>query len=95
VDNTKEITNGTLPNRQKLTPPEIAKAWGIDTGKVLTWIREGELRAINAATSRSTRPRFLVDVDDLLAFERSREVVSTPPKPRTRRKAASQVRKYF
>ncbi len=38
------------PARTKLTPPEVAKAWGISPEKVLAWIRSGELRAVNVAT---------------------------------------------
>lgn len=68
------------PQRTKLTPPEIARRWGIKSSKVLAWIRSGQLRAINAAESLGGRPRYLVDVKDLAAFERTREV--TKPKPR-------------
>ena len=33
------------PSRKtKLTPPELAKQWGIDVQKVLYWIKAGELR---------------------------------------------------
>lgn len=34
--------------RTKLSPPELAKRWGIDPAKVIAWIHSGELRAINA-----------------------------------------------
>ena len=59
-------------NRQKFTPPEIARAWGIDPEKVLNWIRSGHLRAIDGATPGSQRPRYLIDRVDLAAFEESR-----------------------
>ena len=61
--------------RTKLTPPAIASQWGIDVAKVLSWIRSGELPAIDASTKRGGRPRFLVDVSDLLIFEQSRASV--------------------
>ena len=38
--------------KQKLTPPEVAELWGIAHDKVLTWIRAGELAAIDASTTR-------------------------------------------
>lgn len=72
--------------KTKLTPPELAKLWGIDVQKVLHWIKSGELRAINAATDRSGRPRYLIDISDLAAFEASRAV--QPPTPRIRRQRA-------
>lgn len=61
------------PSRQKLTPPELASRWGIGTDKVLSWIRSGELRAIDASTRRGRRPRYLIDEADVVAFELARE----------------------
>ena len=58
--------------RRKLTPPMIAHLWGIDVKKVRAWIAGGELPAMNGATHPGQRPRFLVDIDDLEAFEASR-----------------------
>jgi hypothetical protein len=75
--------------RTKLTPPQIAEAWGISPEKVLRWIKIGELRALNCATRRRGRPRYLVDVEDLKAFETGRRVCAPPvPSPRRRRRAA-------
>ncbi|MBU4271528.1 MAG: helix-turn-helix domain-containing protein [Planctomycetes bacterium] len=84
-----------LTVRRKFTPPEIAKLWGVDTLKVLRWIRAGELRAINASTRRdSKKPRFLIDPADLAAFEASRAV--QPPVPRVRRrKADPSITQFF
>ncbi len=62
--------------KQKLRPREVAREYGVSVDKVLAWIRSGELRAINAATSQVGRPRFLISRADLAAFEQSREVVS-------------------
>ena len=72
--------------KTKLTPPELAKSWGIDVAKVLHWIKAGELRAINAATDRNGRSRYLIDVIDVQVFEAGRTV--QPPTPRIRRRRA-------
>lgn len=79
--------------KRKLTPPEIARLWGITPDKVLVWIRSGELRAIDASTSQGERPRYLVDIDDLAAFERSR---STAPKAEAKpaRRRRPDVKQY-
>jgi hypothetical protein len=61
--------------RQKLTPPQLAKLWGCSVQKIIWFIRSGELRAITLATSRSGRPRYAIDLDDIAAFERARQVV--------------------
>lgn len=74
--------------RRKLSVPEVARRFGISEDKVRAWIGSGELRAVNAATRPSGRPRWLIDEDDLAAFERARSSVarvSAPSSPRRRR----------
>lgn len=61
--------------RKKMTVPQLARQLGVAERKVLGWIRDGELKALNLARTRNGRPRYAVDVDDLAAFERSRQVI--------------------
>jgi hypothetical protein len=64
----------------------------------LHFIRTGELRAINLAASRSNRPRYVIDRDDLAAFERARAVVPDAGESTTRRlrrRAAGNVKEFF
>ncbi len=70
-------------SRRKLTPPQYAKQLGIDQKKVIKWIRSGELKAIDACTRRGSKPRYLIDLDAIAAFEAARAV--QPPAPRARR----------
>jgi hypothetical protein len=80
--------------KTKITPPEIARKWGIAVQKIHAWIRSGELPAIDASTGRKGRPRFLIDVDDLAEFER-RRMVRQPAKPaRKARQADSDFEMY-
>jgi excisionase family DNA binding protein len=72
--------------RRKLTPPEVAELWGISLNSIMTWIRNGELRAINVAKIVGGRPRYRIDVDDLENFERRRAVQPPPPRSPRRRK---------
>jgi len=74
--------------RRKLTPPQIAAQYGINADKVIRWIATGELRAINVATLPDGRPRWMVDVDDLAAFEQRRSAVPQAPKPTRRKRQA-------
>ena len=84
----------TASKRTKLTPPQLAAQWGIDVAKILTWIRSGELRAINVATDRNGRARYAIDVADIAIFEASRAV--QPPAPRIRRRHADpQIIQFF
>jgi hypothetical protein len=77
----------------KLTPPAVARRYGVSPDKVLTWIRLGELRGVNIATNPSGRPRYVVDEADLAAFEHRRAVHRTQAPPRRRR--AANVIEFF
>ena len=79
----------------KLTPPQVARMWGISVDKVLTWIRNGELPAINAAATLNGRPRYLVDTDALDSFERRRQVAPKTSPVRRRRERRQDVVKFF
>ena len=81
--------------RTKISPPELACRWGIDQAKILKWIKAGELRAINAATDRNGRARYLIDVADILVFEASRAVQPPAPHVRRRRRADPGVIEFF
>jgi len=72
----------------------LAKMWGIDTAKILRWIRGGQLRAIDASGPSSSRPRYLIDLADIAEFERRRAAVPEPKSTR-RRIRASGVTEYF
>lgn len=79
---------------QKITPPALARKWGIDVEKVLTWIRTGQLRAINGAENPDGRPRYLIDLADIEDFERRRQA-GPAPKPVRRRRAHQAAHNYF
>ncbi|MFL5242979.1 MAG: helix-turn-helix domain-containing protein [Gemmataceae bacterium] len=83
-----------IGERTKLTPPELAYRWGISPDKVLAWIRAGELRAIDASTRRG-RPRYLIDISDIVSFEQRREVDPFPRQSRRPRKNDESTTKYF
>ena len=81
--------------RCKVTPRQLAASWGISISKVLGWIRTGELHAINAATRQDgSSPRFLIDVDDIAAFEAARSVVTKPVAKTPRRRRPPNVKQY-
>jgi excisionase family DNA binding protein len=79
--------------RIKLTPPQLARRLGVKPDKILTWIRTGELRAVNLATRRDGRPRWLIDEADIAVFEASRQ--AQPGRARQRRARPSSVKNYF
>src|SRR5262245_53883846 len=82
-----------LAERQKLSPPQMARLWGIDSQKVLDWIKQGLLKAINVS-SGSERPRYLIDRADIQAFENARAVRLPAPARKPRQRAVA-VKEYF
>lgn len=78
-------TSTNLLEKRSYTPPEVARRWGVKHGKVMTMIRNGELRALNLASHGCARPRYKILAEDLLACEEGRAVCKKPqPACRTR-----------
>lgn len=83
-------------SKTKLTPPQLAERWGISADKIVHWIKAGELRAIDASLKRGDRPRYLIDVADVEAFEAARAVVpEAPPARRQRETRPEGFVRYF
>jgi transposase len=80
---------------QKTTPPKLAKRWGVSTDKILSFIRSGELRAIDGATKRGGRPRYLIDERDIVDFEERRAVMTHATRPKKNRKSQTDVIQFF
>lgn len=79
-----------------LTPPQLAKQWGVATEKVYAFIRSGELRAIDLATKRGGRPRYSIAPEDVAAFEKARQVVQRTERPApSQRPRRPNARNYF
>ena len=43
--------------RQMITPPELAREWGIDVAKVWKWIDAGELQAVDLSSGPGLKQR--------------------------------------
>lgn len=76
-----------------LTPPQIARRYGVKPAKVLGWIASGELVAVNLADGPGGRPRWRVSPEALADFERRRSSRPTP-KPTRRGRRLPAVPKY-
>lgn len=67
--------------------PEVAERLGVGQVKVRRWLADGELgNPINVATHTRGRPRVMVSLDAVKAFEeRRQEVMAAPVRPKRRR----------
>ena len=79
-----------------MTPPRLARRWGVAPEKILQLIHSGQLRAVNLAVDPKGRPRWRIHLSEIERFEESRS--SRPPlpkQPRRRRRESSTGREYF
>jgi hypothetical protein len=77
-----------------ITPPAVAKLYGVDAHKVLSWIRTGELKAMNVGDG-TQRPRYRISPADLAAFEAARSAGPQPKVSRVRRHKNPNVIEFF
>jgi hypothetical protein len=72
------------PTVYGLTLREVARRYRVSPDKVRTWIRRGDLKAVNTAMFLCGKPRWVVLPEALAVFERVR--ASGPPPKTPRRK---------
>ncbi|MFZ1934594.1 MAG: helix-turn-helix domain-containing protein [Thermoguttaceae bacterium] len=76
------------------TPPTVAEEYGVDVHRVLGWIHNGELHAVNVGDG-AQRPRYRISPADLAAFEASRSATPQPKITRCRRRRDQLVEEFF
>lgn len=77
-----------------LTPPAIAQRWGASPEKVVALIKRGELRGFTLSPPGSRRPRWLVDPEEVAAFEERRQAKS-PKTPARRKRQPADVIEFY
>lgn len=78
-------------NDRYLTPPQYARRIGVKPERVIAWIRDGSLRAIDTSEKPGiTRPRYKIPLDAIVAFEIGRTPIP-PQRRRRRRRQESEV----
>jgi len=82
----------SLPDRG-MSPRQAARLIGVAVSKILTWVRSGEMPAINVASVRCGKPQYRILPHHLAQWERGR-MAAPPPRPRRRRKRSELV-DYF
>lgn len=73
---------------------DVARRLGVCREKVLTWIKSGELKAIDVRGGRNGKSLFRIDPVELAAFE-SRRGSAPLPKTRRRRRQAVDVPDFY
>lgn len=78
-----------------LTPPALARYLKVNVHKVLTWISNGELAAVNCATRPTGQPRWRITPEAVEEFCRRRSSSPQPRQPRRRRHTQPPVREWI
>lgn len=89
-------SSGSPTNNGMISPPTYAKRLGIKPEKVLTWIRTGELRAIDISFNPGLgKPRYRISETDIIAFENRRASQPDSKSQRRQKKSALNVVEFF
>jgi transposase len=84
----------TLDTPAGLTVADVARRYRVSPDKVRAWIARGELKAVNTSTNLCGRPRWVISLDALAAFEKRRTGGPEPTPKRTGRRPAA-VKDYY
>jgi hypothetical protein len=76
-----------------LTTREVARRYRVSRDKVHSWIKRGELSAINTAAPLA-KPRWVVLPDALASFERGRQATPPPKRQQHRRQRTVETDYY-
>ncbi len=78
-----------------LSPPALAEKLRVKPQKVLGWIKDGQLKAVNVAESRAGRPRWRILPEAIEEFLTARSSTPESPEPRRRRRREVGKRRYY
>jgi excisionase family DNA binding protein len=85
----------TDPQSEMLTPPQVARRYGVSPDTVRGWIASGDLRAVSVGKGSRARYRVPVDALEEFAAKRPARVApKAPPQRRRRRKLELPFRRY-
>ena len=82
-EHVSQISRQSLP--PTFSPGQLAKNLGITVDKVLNWIHNGTLEAIDVSSNQQGRPRYRIDAEAIAKFKAARHQ-APPPSRSSRRK---------
>lgn len=73
---------------------DIRRRYSVSEGTVLTWIKNGELKAVDISRNPGGRPRWRITGNALIDFEKARTSGTPAPTPRKKRQPAGTIQFY-
>lgn len=95
MTNADELGSDSVTEETTLTPPQLARRWGVAADKVNALIRSGQLRAVNLAVNPNGRPRYRIYMSEIIRFEEARSTKPPLPKPQRRRRHVAAGKEWF
>jgi excisionase family DNA binding protein len=86
-------SNSVVPLRG-YTVTDTAKLLRVSEDKIRSWIRSGELSAVNTAGPRTRKPRFVILPHAIEQFASARSAAESPKTPYRRRRTDEET-DYF
>ena len=83
-----------VSEKENLTPPQLARRWGVNTAKIYALIQSGQLEAVNLAVNPKGIPRLRIKLAEIERFEQSRSTKPAEKTPRRRRATATAGKEY-
>ncbi len=74
---------------------EISEQLGVSADKILDWIHDGSLPAVNLARRTGGKSRWRIAHDDLEAFLLRRRSQPPAPAPKRKRRTPETVTRYY
>lgn len=74
---------------------QFAERYRVGQHTVLSWIRSGELQAVNVGRAIGGKPHWRIPSEAIQAFELLRSANTTAPQPRRRTKQSADVVKFY
>jgi hypothetical protein len=93
VEHLQTVRESPTEPARGYTPNELARVLRVSPDRIRAWIVSGELPALNTASARCGRPRYVVLPTQLDAFIRGRQAAA--PKPAVRRRRRPAAMDYF
>jgi hypothetical protein len=84
-----------IPTKPSLTVRDLSAHYGVCANTILSWIRDGELCAINVVRKPGgKKPRWRITAEALAAFEASRMTSAPVPAVQGRKRAPDVIEFY-
>jgi excisionase family DNA binding protein len=78
-----------------MTPNELARYLRVSPDSVRSWIKSGRMKALNTASARCAKPRYVILPHHLAEWEQSHSAIEPELAPRARMRRRAEIKDFF